>query len=144
MLAIPECAEAQAGLSAADALMIARRRFPNLFCGGILTRHTAHTGIPVDLAEINIALAFLGQCRRSRTPRVHSFDLRRAIARWSEDGTGDGARDVQLGATIAAATALGFPVHSWRGVTTFAPHAIIGVNANDVKRVVKLSAWTAV
>jgi hypothetical protein len=110
-------------LSGREALEIARERFPNLCCGGILPRKAIGRE-PVDLADIEIALLFLGQCRKTKTPTVHSFDLRRAIP-----------GDVQLGAVIAAAAALGFPIHSWFGITTFAPHAMIAVNQSDVRRV---------
>lgn len=102
-----------------EALAIARERFPNLCAGGILPRHAV--GEPVDLDHIAVALTFLDRCRRTKIPRVHSFDLRRLI-------------DVQLGAVIAAAAALGFDVHSWHGVTCYAPHAMIGVDRLDVRR----------
>ena len=109
-------------LSAAGALEIARERFPNLCCGGILSRKAV--GEPVDLDDIEIALVALSQCRKTIAPTVHSYDLRRAIP-----------SDLQLGAVIAGATALGFGVHSWFGVTTFAPHALIAVNKSDITRV---------
>jgi hypothetical protein len=108
-------------LSGREALETARERFPNLCCAGILPRKAI--GEPVDLDDIEIALAALAQCRRTKTPTVHSFDLRRAMP-----------GDVQLGAVIAAATALGFGVHSWFGVTTYAPHAMIAVNKFDVRK----------
>jgi hypothetical protein len=116
-----KAARVPALLSAADALEIARERFPNLCCAGILPRKAI--GEPVDLDDIEIALAALAQCRRTKTPTVHSFDLRRAIP-----------GDVQLGAVIAASVALGFPIHSWFGITTFAPHAMIAVNKFDVRK----------
>jgi hypothetical protein len=106
-------------LSGREALEIARERFPNLCCTGILPRKAV--GEPVDLDDIEIALLFLGQCRRAKTPTVHSFDLRSAIGG-------------QLGAVIAASVAQGFATHSWLGVTTFAPHALIAVNQGDVRR----------
>jgi hypothetical protein len=109
-------------ISAADALEIARERFTNLCCGGILPRKAV--GEPVDLADIEIALVALAQCRKTKTPTVHTFDLRRAMP-----------GDVQLGAVIAASVALGFATHSWFGVTTFAPHALVAINQSDVRRV---------
>jgi hypothetical protein len=36
---------------------------------------------------------------------------------------------------IAATTFLGFGVHSWYDITTFAPHAMIAVDQSDVRRV---------
>jgi hypothetical protein len=111
-------------MTADEALIIARERFPNMCCGGILPRKAV--GTPVDLDDIDVALAFLSQCRRTRIPAMHTFDLRRVI-------------DAQVGAVIAAAVALGFDTHSWYKITTFAPHALIAVNANDVRRVAELS-----
>jgi hypothetical protein len=108
-------------LSGREALEIARERFPNLCCAGILPRKDI--GEPVDLDDIEVALVALAQCRKTKAPTVHSYDLRRAIP-----------GDVQLGAVIAASVALGFGVHSWFGVTTFAPHAMIAVNQSDVRR----------
>jgi hypothetical protein len=102
-----------------EALAIARELLPNLCAGGILPRHAV--GEPVDLHDIEIALTFLDRCRRTKVPHVHSFDLRRLI-------------DVQLGAVIAAAVALGFEVQNWHGVTCYAPHAMIGVNRCDLRR----------
>jgi hypothetical protein len=111
-------------ITAEQALVIARERFLNLSCGGILPRKAV--GTLVDLDEIDVALTYLAQCRRTRIPAMHTFDLRRAI-------------DVQLGAVIAAATALGFPTHSWHDITCYAPHALIAVNESDVRRVTKIS-----
>jgi hypothetical protein len=101
-------------------LAIARKRFRNLCCGGILP--SKEMGTRVDIDDIDVALVFLLQCRPTVLPNFHSFDLRRAI-------------NVQLGAVIAAATALGFGVHSWPDITCYAPHAMIAVRANDVRRV---------
>jgi hypothetical protein len=111
------------GISPAQALVIARERFGNLCGGGILPKHA--TGVPVDLADIARALAFLSRCGKTAVPTVHSFDLRRMI-------------DVQLGAVICAATALGFATHSWLDITEFAPHAMVAVDAADVARVARL------
>jgi hypothetical protein len=111
-------------ITAADALIIARERFSNLSCGGILPKRAL--GEPVDLDDIDVALAFLAQCRKTKVPSCHSFDLRRAV-------------DVQLGAVIAAATALGFDVHSWLDITTFVPHCMTNVDPDDVRRVANLS-----
>jgi hypothetical protein len=108
-------------ISAEMALTIARQRFPNLCSAGILGKRA--TGAPIDLAHVTIALAFLSQCRKSKVPNCHSFDLRRAIG------------NVSLGSVIAAAVALGFPLVSWAGVTSFAPHAMIGVNSADVAQI---------
>jgi hypothetical protein len=121
-------------ITADEALMFARERFSNLCCGGILPRKAV--GMPVDLDDIEIALAFLSQCRPTKVPTVHSFDLRRAIGRQLGDVQ---LGDVQLGAVIAAATALGFGVHSWHGISTYVPHALIGVNVDDVRRVAEIS-----
>jgi hypothetical protein len=112
----------RAVLSGREALEIARERFPNLCCGGILPRKAI--GEPVDLDDIEVALEFLSQCRRTLVPRYHTFDLRRAIP-----------GDVRLGAVICAATALGFDVRRFYGNVEFGVHAMIAVNANDVKRV---------
>jgi hypothetical protein len=112
-------------LSPEVALQIARERFPNLSSGGILPKLVA--GMPVNLSDLADALAFLAQCRKTDRPTemMHSFDLRRAV-------------DVSVGALIAAATALKFEIHSWFGVTGYAPHAMIAVNAADVVRVCSL------
>lgn len=110
---------AQVTLSGRKALVIAQERFPHLGAGGLLPRKVAPQ--PINPGEIETALAFLRQCRRTKTPRVHSFDLQRLVG-------------VQLGAVIAAAFALGFDVHTWLGVTSFAPHAMIAVNGADAKR----------
>jgi hypothetical protein len=110
-------------ISPTHALEIARERFPNLCCGGILAKRAV--GAPVDLDDIAHALEVLAWCRRSEEPSCHSFDLRRLIGG-------------QLGATITACVALGFDVHSWFGVTSFSPHALIAVNEADVARVAQL------
>jgi hypothetical protein len=109
-------------LSGREALEIARERFPNLCCEGILPRKAV--GEPVDLADIEIVLAALAQCRKTKTRGMgmHTFDMRMLI-------------DVQHGALIAAAVALGFDVYSWRGTRTYAPHALIAVNQSDVRRI---------
>jgi hypothetical protein len=111
-------------LTSEQALDLARERFPNLCCQGILPRKAI--GTKVDLDDIDVALAFLEQCRPTKNPTVHSFDLRRTIK-----------GDVQLGAVIAAAVALGFGTHSWFDITCYAPHALIAVNQNDVGRVAR-------
>jgi hypothetical protein len=108
-------------ISAGEALALAHERFPNLTAAGILG--AKQSGQPIDPAHVTRALAFMAQCRKSKVPAVHSYDLRQAIG------------GVSVGAVICASIALGFPVVSWFGVTDYAPHALIGVNATDV--------WTA-
>jgi hypothetical protein len=108
-------------ISAEQALVIARERFGNLAATGILG--SKHSGPAIDPAHVEIALAFLSQCRKTKIPNCHSFDLRRAIG------------DVSVGSVIAAAVGLEFTVVSWAGVTSFAPHAMIGVNAADVAQI---------
>jgi hypothetical protein len=110
-------------ISPTHALVIARARFPNLCCGGILPKRAV--GAPVDLDDIAHALALLAQCRKSEEPSCHSFDLRRLIGG-------------QLGATITACVALGFDVHSWHDITAYAPHALVGIDVADVARVARL------
>jgi hypothetical protein len=107
-------------MSPETALAIARERLPTLYGNGILPKRAV--GVPVDLDDLAAALAFLSRCRKTKVPTVHSFDLRRAVG-------------VQLGAVIAAATALGFDVRNWMGVTEFGVHAVIGVDQDDVARV---------
>jgi hypothetical protein len=109
-------------ISAEAALAIARERFSNLGSAGILGSKKP-AGTTIDLAHVERALAFLARCRKSKIPNVHSHDLRAAIG------------GVSQGAVIVAAHALGFPVHSWLGTRTFAPGALIGVNATDVRRI---------
>lgn len=111
---------AQAAMSAERALVIARQKLPSLYATGILGRR--FIGPPIDPAHVVTALAFLSRCRKSKFENCHSFDLRAAIG------------GVTVGATIAAATALGFCVHSWRNTVDYAPHAMVGVNADDVER----------
>jgi hypothetical protein len=109
-----------ARVTAEQALVIARKRFPSLYATGILG--AKQSGPPIDIRHIEIAMKFLAQCRKSKAPAVHSFDLRQAI------------ENVSLGATIAACVGLGFEVYSWLGVTDFAPHVMIGLNRADVAR----------
>jgi hypothetical protein len=104
-----------------QALEIARERFENLRATGILG--SKHTGPPIDPEHVTVALAFLGRCRKTRKPTVHSHDLRAAI--------GNG---VSLGAVIAAAHALGFAVHSWLGTRTYVPGVMTNADARDVER----------
>jgi hypothetical protein len=104
-----------------QALASAGQRFGNLAATGILGRK--HSGPAIDIRHVEIALAFLAQCRKTKIPNCHSFDLRRAIG------------DVSVGSVIAAAVGLEFTVVSWAGVTSFAPHAMIGVNAADVAKI---------
>jgi hypothetical protein len=116
-----------AQLTAEQALVIARERFPNLTATGMLG--TKHTGPPIDPGHVEIAMKFLAQCRKSKKPAVHSFDLRAAI--------GNG---VSQGAVIAAAIALGFDVRGWIGSRMFFPGAMVGVNSADVRRVAMITA----
>jgi hypothetical protein len=109
-------------LSVSQALVIARERFGNLCATGILGRR--FLAKPIDEREVAIALAFLQKCRKTKTPRLHTLDLVHAIG-----------QGVSVGAVIAAAVGLGFDVRAWYGVTTFVPHAMIGVNASDMRRV---------
>jgi hypothetical protein len=104
-----------ANLSPEAALAIARDRFYNLCSTGILGRKFA--GPLVDLADLDKALAFLRQCRKTKKPNTHSADLACEIG-------------VSVGAVIAAATALNFTVQSWM----FVPNAMIGVNRVDVRK----------
>jgi hypothetical protein len=118
MLATLDRVAAQA-MDGAQALLIARERFPNLCCSGILSRKAV--GKPVDIGDVEIALMILRQCRPAKAPGMHTFDMRKLI-------------NVQHGALIAAATALGFDVHSCYGTRTYAPHALISINQGDVRR----------
>jgi hypothetical protein len=108
-------------ISAGEALALAHERFPNLAAAGILG--AKQSGQPIDPAHVTRALAFMAQCRKSKVPAVHSHDLRQAIG------------NVSLGATIAASVGLGFALNPWRGVTSYEPHALIGVNASDVREI---------
>jgi hypothetical protein len=123
MLCIEAPVAAQVTLSGREAFVIALERFPYLGAGGLLPRKVAPQ--PVDPGEIETAMAFLRQCRRTKTPRFHSFDLQRLIG-------------VQLGAVIAASVALGFETRNWLGVTTFGAHVMIAVNRVDAARVAAL------
>jgi hypothetical protein len=109
-------------ISAEMALTIARERFSNLAANGILGKRA--TGAPIDPAHVTIALAFLSQCRKSKVPAVHSHDLCGEIG-------------VSVGALICAAHALGFDVRSWMGTREFMPGAMIGVNSNVVRLIIK-------
>jgi hypothetical protein len=109
---------AQATMTAEHALMVARRRFPNLCANGILGRRC--TGPEIDLWHISKAVTVLAQCRKTKVPTCHSFDLRRQIG------------GVSVGPVICAAGALDFQVCSWSGVTDYMPHCLIGVDPRDV------------
>jgi hypothetical protein len=109
-------------ITADQALEIANKRFKNLRATGILGPTKRRDSPPIDPAHVTKALAVLSRCRRTGKPTAHSHDLRRAIG------------DVSLGAVIAAAVGLTFEVRSWSGVTDYAPHAMIGVDARDVER----------
>jgi hypothetical protein len=130
-------------LSGREAVAIARTRFANLCGEGMLSRngltpfpwnhgkhHSAATdyptvlGTPLDLDDVEAALAFLSQCRKTDAAIVNVFELRRAIGG-------------QLGATIAAASALGFDVCNYYGGLSFGAHAKIAVNRVDVQRLAK-------
>jgi hypothetical protein len=129
-------------LSASEAVAIARKRFANLCGEGILSRnglapfpwnhgttyisaaaYPTVPGTPIDLDDVEAALAFLRQCRKTEVAIVNGFELRRAIGG-------------QLGATIAAASALGFDVCNYYGGMSFGAHARIAVNRIDVQRLV--------
>jgi hypothetical protein len=128
-------------LSGLEAVAIARKRFANLCGEGILSRHGLapfpwnhgkhHSaaaacpmvvGTPIDLDDVEAALAFLRQCRKTEVAIVNGFELRSAIGG-------------QLGATFAAASALGFDVCNYYGGLSFGAHARIAVNRVDVRRV---------
>jgi hypothetical protein len=120
MLCKPDPVATQATLTAERALSIALRRFPNLCRTGILGRR--FTGPPIDLDHVETALSFLAQCRKSKIPNCHSFDLRRQIG------------GVSVGSVIVAAVALGFSVDTWQGTVDYMPHCLIGVDPRDVER----------
>jgi len=106
-------------ISAGAALAMAREVFPNLAAIGILG--SKRTGQPINPAHVEIALAFLAPCRKSKKPAVHSHDLRQAI--------GNG---VTQGSVIAACLGLGFDCRSWMGTQMFVPGAMMNVNKADV------------
>jgi hypothetical protein len=106
-------------ISANEALAMAREVFPNLAAIGILG--SKRTGQPINPAHVEIALAFLAPCRKSKKPAVHSHDFRQAIG-----------HGVSQGAVIVAAIALGFDVRSWLGTQMFVPGAMVSVNKADV------------
>jgi hypothetical protein len=108
-------------ITADQALEIARERFSNLCSEGILSRKAI--GTPIDLDDLEIALAFFRQCRPTKVPNMHSFDLRRLIG-----------GQISIGAIIAAAIALGFDVRSWYGAMEFGVHAMIAIRQIDVRR----------
>jgi hypothetical protein len=114
-----------AQVTAEQALVIARKRFPNLAATGILG--TKRIGPPIDLNHVEIALRFLMRCRKSKVPAVHSHDLCGEIG-------------VSVGAVICAAHALGFDVRGWMGTRQFFPGAMVGVNARDVRRLAIITA----
>lgn len=100
-------------MDAESALALAHRRFPNLAAAAILGG-AAPGRTSTQLVCVVRALRFWRRVE-NQNPAVHSHDLRQAIG------------NVSLGATIAAAFTLGFPVHEWFGVTDYAPHALVGV-----------------
>jgi hypothetical protein len=104
---------------AVEALALACERFPNLCASGILPRRV--TGSPINPTEVSIALSFLGRCRHTTRPTVHSVDLCRHVR-------------VSAGAIIAAAVTLGFTVRGWYGVTAYYPHAVMNVNRLDIRK----------
>jgi hypothetical protein len=107
-------------MAAEQALVIANERFGNLKANGILA--SKYTGPEINIDHVATALAFLAQCRKTKIPACHSFDLRRRIG------------NVSLGAVIAAAVGLDFAVHTWRGTVDYVPHAMMNVNPSDVRR----------
>jgi hypothetical protein len=109
-----------ADLTAQEALAIAGDRFGNLSSIGIRGSKQP-AGPPIDLADIDRAMAFLRQCRKTKQPNTHTVDLVAAIG-------------ASLGAVIAAATALGFGVHSFYGPLIYAPNALVAVSKVDVRR----------
>jgi hypothetical protein len=120
MTSTPHSTPAQPAIDAVAAITTARRdRFPNLCEGGILGRR--HTGQPINPADVAVALAFLGRCRRTKRPNTHTADLQRHV------GVGPGA-------IIAAGVCLNFEVRGWYGIREFYPHAVMGVNRFDVRR----------
>jgi hypothetical protein len=107
-------------LSGARALSVARKRFSNLCANGIQGIHA--TGDPIDHDDVTRAMYLLRQCRQTKVPTMHSFDVCHLI-------------DIQAGAVIAACVALDFDVRSWFGAVAYPPHALIAVNQKDVRRV---------
>jgi hypothetical protein len=113
-------------ITAAQAVVIANKRFSNLASTGILGSKKP-AGPPIDLNHVSIALRFLAQCRKSKVPAIHSHDL-------------SGNIGVSVGAVIVAAHALQFDARGWMGTRMFFPGAMIGVNAADVRRLVMITA----
>jgi hypothetical protein len=107
-------------LSSEAALAIAGERFGNLSSIGIRGSKQS-AGPPIDLADIDRAMAFLRGCRKTKQPSVHTADLVAAIG-------------VSTGAAIASAVALGFGVHSFYGPLIYAPNALIAVSKVDVRK----------
>jgi hypothetical protein len=116
----PELRDRFVNLTAQEALANAGERFGNLSSIGIRGSKQP-AGPPILIGDIDRAMAFLRQCRKTKQPTVHTVDLVDAI------GT-------SLGAVIVAATALGFGVHSFYGPLIYAPHALIAVSKVDVRR----------
>ena len=99
-----------------------RDQFPNLRASGILPR--SQTGLPINPADVAVALSFLSRCRRTKVPSFHTHDLQRHVG-------------VGIGAIIAAGVGLGFTVRGWYGNRAFYPHAVMGVNRFDVLKAVR-------
>jgi hypothetical protein len=94
-------------------------RFHNLCANGILPRSAI--GSPIPPADFAAALTFLGGCRRTKRPTVHTADLQKHV------GVGPGA-------IIAAGVHLNFVVRGWFGTREFYPHAVMGVNRFDIRK----------
>ena len=127
MLRKPSVSPRSQAAQGRSALALAADRFSNLCREGILPKK--RVGEAMDPADVSLAASFLAQCRPTKTPSVHSADLRRVISRWS-------GRDVSAGSVIAAAVASGFDVAGWYGIMEFYPNALIGVNSRDCAKLI--------
>jgi hypothetical protein len=114
--------------TAAQAIVIARKRFPDLSGDGIRPFPSA---APQEIHECQVetAMVFLKLLRPTRRPTIDSGALKHDAENW---GSVNGLCPyVSRGALTAAAIGLGLVVRPYR----FGPHVAIGVSITDLRAV---------
>jgi hypothetical protein len=115
-----------------DAVALAKRQFPRL-CADGLYPYPGTASRPIDLAQVQTAIAFLAMLTPTDTPRIGSGALKHHAENWGRSHGLCGY--ISRGALTAAAVALGLVVKGYGQWFAMNPHVAIGVSLKDLKRI---------
>jgi hypothetical protein len=113
-------------------IALAKRRFPQL-CSDGLHPYPGAASRPIDPAQVETAIAFLGMLTPTKTPRTGSGTLKHHAENW---GKRVGLSSyISCGALTTAAVALGLIMKTYGPWWSKNPHVAIGVSLKDLKRI---------